>query len=57
MPAVMVLRADKTLTTNIEEMDVIIHQGWDPILHQHVDLGNPEPKVQPFLDEYGKYIQ
>ena len=56
-PTVLIQKEDGTLTGNVPEMDLVIHQKWDPIMRQHADPTLPEPETEPFWRKFGKYVE
>ena len=56
-PTVLIQKEDGTLTGNVPEMDLVIHQKWDPIMRQHADPTLPEPETEPFWRRFGKYVE
>ena len=56
-PTVLIQKEDGTLTGNVPEMDLVIHQKWDPIMRQHADPTLPKPETEPFWRRFGKYVE
>ena len=56
-PTVLIQKEDGTLTGNVPEMDLVLHQKWDPIMRQHADPTLPEPETEPFWRRFGKYVE
>ena len=54
---ILIQKEDGTLTGNVPEMDLVIHQKWDPIMRQHADPTLPEPETEPFWRRFGKYVE
>ena len=52
---VMLEREDHTMTGDINKMDDLIHQHWDPVMRKYAD--QPKPCVARFLEVYKKHIR
>ena len=51
-----VTRPDGSLTANVEEMDAILTEAWDPILRMYNETDNPEPDFGPFMARFGDHV-
>ena len=49
-------RPDGSLTANVEEMDRILQDAWNPILRLY-SADSPEPEYKPFAEQYGRFIR
>ncbi|KAJ9452939.1 hypothetical protein DIPPA_11388 [Diplonema papillatum] len=47
--------ADGRLTANVEEMDEVLQEAWDPILHMYGE-GRPEPEYEAFRRAFEGFI-
>ncbi|KAJ9463846.1 hypothetical protein DIPPA_25119 [Diplonema papillatum] len=47
--------ADGRLTANVEEMDEVLQEAWDPILRMYGE-GRPEPEYEVFRRAFEGFI-
>ena len=54
-PLSIIKKENGAFTGNVQEMDTILRSKWSTIFCKHDDE-HPAPEVQPFMEEYGRYL-
>ena len=56
--AFVLARPDGTPTANVNEMDVLLHAAWDPILCRYApQTARAEPSADLFMEKYGHLVR